>query len=439
MSLSSDAMQLDVCLTSDALNMSHAALLNLMHEQCARLGLAIFPTRLHLEMVLSKGIAGSWMTLLKGASPSAPVDGRVELLVPIPVAAARVEMTGHRCIVRAGAGLARKVPGKAGTPGRDLFGRKVLARRPYEPRLPKGANTDVAIDGMELVANCDGEVLLRNLLIEIVPMHVHTGDISAGVTVKSDTLPVYIRGSVLEGATIEAREAVFVDGDVVEAQITSVTSSVIIAGKVGGTRQRKCLLRAAGAVSFDQARLSEVHAGKDIHVIGQAWQCDLHATGNLHLSGTLQDTLQDVRLRIGSGVLPLIEREQFAPSSTHLRQSVRVACTLPASLAVHDGTPLLFHPCNLMDLSVGGARCTLRDARAKPQSGAIVQLKLLFPGSPDHFLAIACVVRTKTPAVVGMRFVQLTQRDQSRLRVYVQQLILKRSSVLITSPDQRAE
>jgi hypothetical protein len=232
---------------------------------------------------------------------------------------------------------------------------------------------------------------------------------------------------------------VFVDGDVVEAQITSVTSSVIIAGKVTGTRQQKCLLQAAGAVSFDQARLSEVHAGKDIHVSGQAWQCDLHATGNLHLSGTLQDTLQDVRLRIGSGVLPLIEREQIAPSSTPLRQSVRVACTLHASLAVHDGTPLLFHPCNLMDLSVGGARCTLRDARAKPQSGAIVQLKLLFPGSPDHFLAIGCVVRTKTPAVVGMRFVQLTQRDQSRLKVYVQQLILKRSSVLITSPDQRAE
>src|SRR5262249_50830455 len=93
-------------------------------------------------------------------------DGGFELLVPVPTAAGRHGVRGRRHAVRAGTVLARRRVPSWSLP---RFGdARVLP-------LPSGPHTQISPDGMELRAACDGEVMLRNLLIEVAPMYVHLG------------------------------------------------------------------------------------------------------------------------------------------------------------------------------------------------------------------------------------------------------------------------
>ena len=206
--------------------------------ESARLGLEFRPTRQYLDLLLAKFMPLTWVTLQKGTEPTAPVDGRVEVVVPVQVGGTRAGSHAKKCIVRAGAVLAKRLPGVAGRPGTDLLGREVPARPPLEPKLPQSINTEISDDGNELVSVCDGEAVLRNLAIEVIPMLLHEGDIPAGATFTSEVLPVHIRGSVLEGALVEATGEIFIEGDVVEAHVLSSTSHVTVAGRIPG-RVRK--------------------------------------------------------------------------------------------------------------------------------------------------------------------------------------------------------
>lgn len=435
--LSDDAMKLDALFARHALHAPRSELVQALETQCSRLGLDFSPTRQYLDLLLAKFAPLTWVTLLKGTEPTAPIDGRVEVVAPVQVAGSRAGLHPRKCIVRAGAMLARRLPGVPGRPGTDLLGRQVPARPPMEPKLPQSLNTETSEDGNELLSVCDGEAVLRNLAIEVIPMLLHEGDIPADTTFISEILPVFIHGSVLEGALVEATAEVFIDGNVVEAHVLSSTSNVIIAGSVGGSRQRTSVVRAALEVVVEQARLAHIHAGTDIHVLGCAWQCSLQGHGNIYLRDSIGEALQDNLIEIAGGIYPALDRESSQTDVAGERQYVRVGCHIQADVALHARPPLSFRHCTVVDLSAGGAKCVFTQIRSQQPVGSFVQLKLLLPGSRGQFIALARIVRMVTPGVVGLSFLQMTDRDRGRLTSYCQQQLLQRSTSVLTSPEQR--
>ena len=199
------------------------------------------------------------------------------------------------------------------------------------------------------------------------------------------------------------------------------------------------MVRAAREVTFEQARLAHIHAGTDIHILGCAWQCSLQGRGNIYLNGSVDEGLQDVLIEIAGGMYPAIELDAPRKDGGHERQYVRVGCRIQADIAWHSRPPLVFRRCAIVDLSAGGAKCVFEQIRNQPALGSFVQLKFVLPGTRGRCIVLARLVRVVASGVVGLSFVQMTHRDHGRLTAYCQQLVLKRSTTLLTSPDQRGQ
>jgi hypothetical protein len=321
----------------------------------------------------------------------------------------------------------------------DLLGGAVSARRPHEARLPQGTNTVLSDDGSQLIALCDGEALLRNLLVEIVPAHYYDGDVPAGSSITYQHMPVFVAGSVLEGARLEADGEVYVDGDAIEAHIRSRQSCVTVMGNVRGSAQKPCILRAAGDVTCGPAHQAQLTAGRDIKVLASACQCMLSAKGNVYLPNTVEHSLKDVELHVEGGIFPTLAPESVDAGIPPDRRHVRVGSHMRASLALHSITSLCFRPCTILDLSTGGAQCALQDEILVPSLGSIVQLKLDLPRCRDHMFVIGRVTRVINPRTIGVSFLQMTQRDHSRLTTFCLQQLLNRPPSMLASRERRGQ
>src|SRR5581483_1359982 len=143
-------------------------------------------------------------------------------------------------------------------------------------------NTAVGDDGATLYAACDGEVRLRSLAIDVIPMHVHEGDVRAGDSPLSVKRALFITGSV-RGGQIDAGGEVYVQGDVYESRIQSEGAGITVAGWVEGTSRRRSALRARSAIHCGSVLAADLRAGDDIHVSGDIRQSVLRAGGDLHI------------------------------------------------------------------------------------------------------------------------------------------------------------
>ncbi len=428
--LTPDALHLEVLLSPAAMAMPLEALTALIREHSARLGVHLPLRPRDIAARLRSSPRGAWAVLLSGTSPTAPVDGRVELLVPVPVVTDRPRAVGGRHAVRADAPLARLRRGTSGKAGYDLLGRAIAPREPRAARLPGGPHTHAGADGALLLASCDGEVVLRNMVVQVVPMRVHDGDVTRehGPLVLDGS--VFVTGSVREGACIDAGGDVYVAGAVDEARLTSRDGSIAVMGSVSGAPVRKAELRAGGDVACGNALHTVIEAGGDARLLVAARHSVIATAGNLYLQQTVERGLQDVSLRVQGGLLPSLEeavelRDVPAPAG---RQHFRVVTRLDGSVALHGAPPLTFQPCAIVDLSTSGARCQvprgLLPGGAAP--GAILQLKLSLPGSADELFIVARLSRRVAPGVIALAFLQMTGRDHDRLTQYCLRLFLER-------------
>jgi len=275
--ISPDDMRLDVLLTHSLQQLSSVELTDLVCRACAQVGVDV--SRLEIPGALANQPVGNWLTLLSGVGPIMPSSGRVELLMSIPVFASANPMRRTRLEVRRGQELARLTPSIAGSPGRSLSGREITVPVVKGVRLPAGPNTEISADGMSLLAGCDGEVVLRNLLVEVIPMYVHEGDVTAGSGPLMKTGGLLIKGSVLEGGRVEAIGDVYIAGNVTAADIRSHTSNVSVGGTVSGWVGRLAQLRAAGHIQCDQARQAKLTANGDVYIQATACQTTILAGG----------------------------------------------------------------------------------------------------------------------------------------------------------------
>ncbi len=380
-----------------------------------------------------------WLDLLRGATPTNPVDDRIELLVPIPVAVGARGVHGRRQVVRAGALLARRRPGAPGAAGHDVLGRQMPARPPHESKLPQGANTSIGEDGLSLFAACDGEVLLRHLRIEVVPQYVHEGAVPSGdLSIRVDT-PVFITGSVEAGAVVEAEGDIYIQGSVREAEIVSRSGGITVMGNIAGAAGRPSVLRAGGEVVCHSVRYGKIRTAGDLRLHAEAWQSALNVGGNLYLDGQFEHCLLEVALEVEGGIFPRMEVDAPPAPIPSERQHVRVATSLRGRLALHAAPPLRFQPCAMVEISAAGARCRLQEGDLEPLPGAILQIKFPLPNSRDQIQGIARVARLIGRRLISIEFLQMTQRDQNLLSTYCLRQLLNRGGGDLSARRRRAE
>lgn len=437
--LSAGAHRLDLFLPAEALTVPTDVLLAHILEQCREIGVQAPLSVAQLGARLRECCYGSWIPILERVEPVPPVDEQVELLVPVAISGQQAQANVQT--VRGRTLIARIRPGRSGKPGLDLRTGPLPVRPPRRTRLPQGENTYVNAEGTQLFASCDGAVVLRQMALHVIPSYVHDGDLLVSHGVLRSSTPVTIRGSVRAGAVIEAGGDVQIAGVVEEASVASLRGSIVVAGSVSGTAKQPSQLRAHGDVRCRSVLHAQVAAGADIHLTATGYRSILQAGGNIYLQQSLEDSLREVSLSVGGGILPrLIPPPELVPMAPEAeRQHVRASTWLPAQVALHGVPPLTFRPYMLEDLSAGGARCrlTVQTPDLVPAVGAIIQLKFALPGSGELVLGIGRVVRLAGPLTIGVAFLQMREHDQERLLGFCQHAVQRSTERRGTRANRR--
>ena len=133
--------------------------------------------------------------------------------------------------VIAGQPLAVKIPAERGKGGKTVYGRYLEAKNGKDVPIQLGANVKFDKDGVTVIAEIDGEVMLFNGKITVEPVkyldavNVKTGDIKFVGT-------VIIKGAVEEGYKVEATN-IEVNG-IVDKSYLEATGNIILAQGVFG-------------------------------------------------------------------------------------------------------------------------------------------------------------------------------------------------------------
>ena len=122
--------------------------------------------------------------LVRGEAPVWPQDGTIEwggnffdtgFLMDEATGAVDYRRHAAQVAVKQGQFLARFIPPRPGTEGRDVFGKRIEVQRPKTPRIRAGANVCSDESGNEFYATKDGRVrfaedklLVRNLSRQIL-------------------------------------------------------------------------------------------------------------------------------------------------------------------------------------------------------------------------------------------------------------------------------
>ncbi|TGE32812.1 DUF342 domain-containing protein [Desulfosporosinus sp. Sb-LF] len=138
-------------------------------------------------------------------------------------------------LVKEGAILARKIPGKPGVPGKDVFG-KVLptaAVRDFQFRLKK--NVQLSADGLDVVAACAGQpVRLDEKTYMVENVYVLQKDVDMATGSIEFPGDVFINGNVQDGLHVYAGGKIEIRGSVSHAEIRAEKGTKIHQNLLGG-------------------------------------------------------------------------------------------------------------------------------------------------------------------------------------------------------------
>jgi hypothetical protein len=103
--------------------------------------------------------------------------------------------------------LARKIPGKEGVPGRDIFGKVLPVERMHDFQLRAGENAYLNANGLEVRAQCSGSPLkLKNNIYAVEKVHLVKKDVDL------DTGSIEFPGDVIVAENVQDGLHVFANG-----------------------------------------------------------------------------------------------------------------------------------------------------------------------------------------------------------------------------------
>jgi uncharacterized protein (DUF342 family) len=133
--------------------------------------------------------------------------------------------------------LARKIPAEWGSPGSTVTAKTIPAKSGKDIPLPLGKNVHLGDDGVTIIADMNGQVVLAGGKINVEPVYTVQG----GVNLKTGHIiflgTVIINGNVEDGFSVKAAGNIEVNGTVEKAELDAEGDVIVhqgIAGKGGG-------------------------------------------------------------------------------------------------------------------------------------------------------------------------------------------------------------
>jgi uncharacterized protein (DUF342 family) len=133
--------------------------------------------------------------------------------------------------------LAKKIPPETGTVGRTVTGKVIPAKNGRDTSLPAGKNVHVGDDGVTIIADINGQVVVVSGKINVEPVYTVQGDVNlkTGNIIFLGT--VIINGNVEDGFSVKAAGNIEVNGTVEKAELDAEGDIIVhqgITGKSGG-------------------------------------------------------------------------------------------------------------------------------------------------------------------------------------------------------------
>ncbi len=214
-----------------------------------------------LKKIVDEALFDEKVVVARGKPPVKGNDALINIVVDLkPVLKPEIKPDGsvdYRNVkaftpVASGQLLASKTLPTAGVDGVSVKGETIKAEPGVDRHLPKGRNTTISDDGIELISLKNGVVCEENGLVcvkEILAIH---GNVDFSVGNIKHSGDVLINGNVLAGFSVEANGNVIVKGEVESARIISREGFIVIEKGVIGRGDTFISAKAGISVAFAQ-------------------------------------------------------------------------------------------------------------------------------------------------------------------------------------------
>jgi hypothetical protein len=180
--------------------------------------------------------------------------------------------------------LVTSVPSKEGTDGVDVYGNVVPVPKARPAAIiPRGKGTVLSPDGLHLIADVSGQLLLTEGKINISPHLEIAGNVDNSTGDIDFNGQVTIRGNVVSGFTVKAVGNIDVHGVCEAAKLVSAEGSIVLGNGVQGADKgeliaaqditakfiESCKVTAGGNVVADSIRKSTIKCDGSVTVAGK--------------------------------------------------------------------------------------------------------------------------------------------------------------------------
>jgi uncharacterized protein len=203
--------------------------------------------------------------VVNGADAQVAFNFRTDYTLQLREKAGRVDFKEINLIenVEAGQVVARKTPAEPGTDGMTVTGRVLPAKPGKDVRIDVGDHVRLSEDGLEAIAEINGQVLLSAGKVHVEPIHTVNGDVNlhTGNIIFLGT--VIVRGNVEDGFTVKAAGNIEVLGSVGKC-VLDAEGDVRVHQGVNG--KNSGLIRSGRSVFAKFINSARVEAEQDVFV-----------------------------------------------------------------------------------------------------------------------------------------------------------------------------
>lgn len=129
--------------------------------------------------------------------------------------------------------LATKVPPEKGKIGRTLSGRIIPARDGRDIKLAGGPNTHLSPDGMQVIADINGQVIFKNGKVQVEPVYEVSGDVDLSTGDINFPGNVIIYGNVNDTFKVYSGANIEIKGNVGKANVVAEGNIIVRQGIQG--------------------------------------------------------------------------------------------------------------------------------------------------------------------------------------------------------------
>lgn len=180
--------------------------------------------------------------------------------------------------------LVTSVPAKEGRDGTDVYGNVVPAPKPRAATvIPRGKGTVLSPDGLHLLADVSGQLLLQDGKINISPHLEIAGNVDNSTGNVDFNGQVTVRGNVVSGFTVKAVGNIEVFGVCEAATLISAEGSIVLGNGIQGADKgvleaaqditakfiESCKVTAGGNITSDSIRKSTVKCDGTVTIAGK--------------------------------------------------------------------------------------------------------------------------------------------------------------------------